>query len=185
MWGGALAPRGIDRPGTGRDTHSPTTFIRDLGAAFRASGRDSRPGRLRLPSVSRQLLGATRPPDRPGVDVDPCWRTGSARSWTRRSAPACRHRAGLGVESAIPAAKASAYEGDEPTKPVDEATQADFYRGAIGLAACQQGVEGLLSSHSTTSGLAVFQSGVYVDGTPESEPRAGAASRSRAPGAAC
>jgi hypothetical protein len=31
-----LQPRGIDRPGTGRDTHSPTTFIRDLGAAFRA-----------------------------------------------------------------------------------------------------------------------------------------------------
>ena len=35
---GARAKRGIDRPGTGRDTHSPTTFIRDLGAAYRASG---------------------------------------------------------------------------------------------------------------------------------------------------
>ena len=43
IWGGALAPRGIDRPGTGRDTHSPTTFIRDLGAAYRASGRDEPP----------------------------------------------------------------------------------------------------------------------------------------------
>src|SRR5688572_313988 len=40
VWGGALAPRGIDRPGTGRDTHSPRTFIRDLGAAYRASGRE-------------------------------------------------------------------------------------------------------------------------------------------------
>ena len=39
VWGGATAPRGIDRPGTGRDTHSPTTFIRDLGTAYRASGR--------------------------------------------------------------------------------------------------------------------------------------------------
>ena len=36
IWGGALAPRGIDRPGTGRDTHSPTAFIRDLGEAYLA-----------------------------------------------------------------------------------------------------------------------------------------------------
>ena len=42
VWGGALAPRGIDRPNTGRDTHSPTKFIADLGAAYRASGRTSR-----------------------------------------------------------------------------------------------------------------------------------------------
>ena len=40
--GGALAPRGSDRPGTKRDTHSPTRFIGDLGAAYKASGR-SRP----------------------------------------------------------------------------------------------------------------------------------------------
>src|SRR5207253_11243772 len=37
--GGAVSPRGGDKPGTGRDTHSPTQFIRDLGAAYRASGR--------------------------------------------------------------------------------------------------------------------------------------------------
>ena len=38
VFGGAISPRGIDRPGTGRDTHSPTVFIQDLGAAYRASG---------------------------------------------------------------------------------------------------------------------------------------------------
>src|SRR5207244_6374642 len=37
--GGAVSPRGGDVPGTGRDTHSPTVFIRDLGAAYRSSGR--------------------------------------------------------------------------------------------------------------------------------------------------
>ena len=37
--GGALAPRGVDKPNTGRDTHSPSAFITDLGAAYRASGR--------------------------------------------------------------------------------------------------------------------------------------------------
>jgi hypothetical protein len=37
--GGALAPRGADRPQLKRDTHSPTQFIRDLGSAYKASGR--------------------------------------------------------------------------------------------------------------------------------------------------
>ena len=39
VWGGALAPRGVDKPNTGRDTISPTRFIRELGEAYRASGR--------------------------------------------------------------------------------------------------------------------------------------------------
>ena len=39
VYGGALAPRGSDKPNTGRDTHSPTAFIADLGAAYKASGR--------------------------------------------------------------------------------------------------------------------------------------------------
>ena len=38
VFGGAVSPRGIDRPGTGRDTHSPGTFIKDMGAAYKASG---------------------------------------------------------------------------------------------------------------------------------------------------
>src|SRR5438552_12315004 len=37
--GGSVSPRGGDQPGTGRPTHSPTTFIPDLGAAYRRSGR--------------------------------------------------------------------------------------------------------------------------------------------------
>src|SRR5919199_704544 len=37
--GGALSPRGEDSPTSTRPTHSPTTFIQDLGAAYRASGR--------------------------------------------------------------------------------------------------------------------------------------------------
>ena len=32
----------IDRPGTGKDTHSPTVFIADLAAAFKATGRTER-----------------------------------------------------------------------------------------------------------------------------------------------
>ncbi len=39
VWGGALAPRGIDRPFSGRDTISPTRFLRELGEAYRKSRR--------------------------------------------------------------------------------------------------------------------------------------------------
>ena len=37
--GGALNPRGTDDPTGDKQTNSPTTFIRDLGLAYRASGR--------------------------------------------------------------------------------------------------------------------------------------------------
>ena len=37
--GGALASRGSDDPNGKRQTHSPTRFIEDLGAVYRASGR--------------------------------------------------------------------------------------------------------------------------------------------------
>ena len=39
VWGGALAPRGSDRPGGRRPTSSPTAFIQAMGVAYRASGR--------------------------------------------------------------------------------------------------------------------------------------------------
>ena len=38
--GGSLSARGSDDPAGSRPTHSPTRFIEDLGAAYRASGRD-------------------------------------------------------------------------------------------------------------------------------------------------
>ena len=37
--GGALAPRGADNPNAPRHTQSPTAFIREMGLAYRASGR--------------------------------------------------------------------------------------------------------------------------------------------------
>src|SRR5919197_6782812 len=37
--GGALASHGQDKPGSARPTHSPTAFIKDLGAAYRATHR--------------------------------------------------------------------------------------------------------------------------------------------------
>ena len=173
VWGGALAPRGIDRPNTGRDTHSPVTFIRDLGAAYRVSGRTKPP--LDGFAFHPYPASSSAPPDEP---TNPDSSSILMADYEEKLRPELDAAFGpglpvlyseLGVETAIPAAKRSLYEGDEPGQPVDEATQADFYRRAIELAACQDGVEGLLLFHSQDEpSLVGFQSGVYyVDGTPK------------------
>ena len=172
IWGGALAPRGVDRPGTGRDTHSPTTFIRDLGAAYRASGREEPPldGFAHHPYPESSGIPPTDPTD-PGS-------TSIGLADDEKLRPLLDEAFGpglpilyseLGVETTIPAEKAALYEGDEPAEPVDDATQAQYYADAIELAACQENVEALLLFHSHDEPvLAGFQSGLYyVDGSPK------------------
>jgi hypothetical protein len=77
----------------------------------------------------------------------------------------------FGVESLIPTAKGALYTGTEPatTRPVDEATQAAYYRTALGLAFCQPNVQGLFLFHTADEpALDRWQSGLYyVDGTPK------------------
>jgi hypothetical protein len=173
IWGGALAPRGIDRPGTGRDTHSPTTFIQDLGAAYRASGRSKPP--LDGFAIHPYPLSSSIPPDRP---TDPASSSILLADYEEKLAPLLDEAFGpglpvlyseLGVETQIPPTKTSLYQGTETGKPVDEPTQADYYRRAIELASCQEGVTGLLLFHSHDEpALTGFQSGVYyADGTPK------------------
>ncbi len=173
IWGGALAPRGIDRPGTGRDTHSPTTFIRDLGTAYRASGRSEPP--LDGFAYHPYPASSSIPPDRP---THPDSTAILLADYEEKLAPLLAEAFGrnvpvlyseLGVETLIPAEKASLYEGAEPGRPVDETTQADYYRRTIELAACQEDVVGLLLFHSHDEpALTGFQSGVYyADGSPK------------------
>ncbi|MBA2384523.1 MAG: hypothetical protein H0V68_07670, partial [Actinobacteria bacterium] len=173
IWGGALAPRGIDRPGTGRDTHSPTTFIRDLGAAYRASGRRQPPldGFAFHPYPENSSIAPTEP-------TDPSSKAIGLADEQQKLRPLVDEAFGprlpilyseLGVETRVPSEKASLYEGSEPAEPVDEVTQAEYYADAIELAACQQNVEALLLFHSHDEPvLTGFQSGVYyVDGSPK------------------
>jgi hypothetical protein len=173
VWGGALGPRGSDRPRGSRPTHSPGTFIRELGSALRESGR-------REPVLDGFAFHpypdtASTPPDL--EHPNPRSRTIGLADVGRLQA-LLREALGtdvpilyseLGVESAIPAAKAQLYEGEEFAGPVDEATQADYYRRALELAACQEGVVGMLLFHSHDEPvLTGFQSGVYyADGTPK------------------
>src|SRR5918995_5570075 len=118
VWGGALAPRGIDRPGTGRDTHSPTTFIRDLGEAYLESGRDELP--MDGFAFHPYPASSSVPPDRP-TDPKSSWIL--MADYEEKLVPALRAAFGrelpvlyseLGVETVAPPAKASVYDGEEP-----------------------------------------------------------------------
>ena len=77
----------------------------------------------------------------------------------------------FGVESRIPAAKESLYTGTEPTttKPVDEATQAAYYKQARAHAFCQPTLGGILIVLTRDErARPSWQSGIhYVDGTPK------------------
>ena len=76
-----------------------------------------------------------------------------------------------GIDSQIPVAKASLYDGLEPqtTHPVSEALQGEHYREAISMASCQPNVKLMLIFHvSDEPGLAQWQSGMYyADDTPK------------------
>lgn len=179
VWGGALAPRGIDRPGTGRDTHSPVAFLKDLGAAYRASGRtlpimdglafhpyaDSSgqaPGTPHPRSTTIGLADYERLIQTLATAFDGTPQAGS-------TLPILYDE--FGVESKIPAGKARLYTGAEPatTRPVDEITQGQYYGQALQLAFCQPNVVGILLFHSQDEpALASWQSGVYyADGSPK------------------
>jgi hypothetical protein len=172
VWGGALAPRGVDRPGTGRDTQSPGRFLEGLGAAYEESGRDTPP--LDGLAFHPYPQSSAVPPDQ----ANPAGGKAIGLAEHERLRELLRGAFGsdlpilyaeLGVETQVPDAKRHLYEGNEPAQPVDEQTQADYYRRALELAACQEGVEGILLFHSHDEPvLAGFQSGVYyIDGTPK------------------
>jgi len=176
----ALAPRGVDRPNTGRDTHSPVAFLRDMGAAFRASGRTTpvMDGLAFHPYADSSGQSPDTPHPRSTTiglaDYDRLVATlaeafdGSAQPGS--TLPILYDE--FGVESRIPAGKAKEYTGKEPatTRPVDEITQGQYYGRALQLAFCQPNVTGILLFHSQDEpALASWQSGVYyADGTPKS-----------------
>jgi hypothetical protein len=179
VWGGALAPRGVDKPNTGRDTHSPTAFIRDLGAAYRASGRT-------VPLMDGLAFHPYADTSSQSPDVAHPNSTAIGMADYGKLTALLEEAFGgtaqagaalpilydeFGVETVIPPAKASPYTGTEPatTKPVDEATQATYYTRALQLAYCQPTVAGILLFHAVDEqALASWQSGVYyADDTPK------------------
>jgi hypothetical protein len=185
VWGGATAPRGIDRPGTGRDTHSPTTFIRDLGAAYRASGRD-RPvmdGFVHHPYAESSAVPLDQPHPRTRTIglADYGKLVGVLREafdgTAQRSSDLPLLWGEIGVETSIPVGKRAIYHGAEVAPVTQEAAQAAAYRRVLELALCQPTVAGVLFFHLRDEpALEGWQSGLrYADGGPKSSHAAVAA----------
>ena len=181
--GGSVSPRGGDNPFAARHTHTPTTFILELGKAYRASGRTDpimdafafhpygensrQPPEIRRPKTKNIGLN----------DYDKLVAVlGDAfDGTTQRGSELPIVYDEYGVESRPPTAKRRLYSGREPatTKPVDEAVQGDYYRRALQLAYCQPTVKGILLFHVTDEhDLDRWQSGLfYPDDTPKASLR--------------
>lgn len=175
--GGALAPRGGDQPSTVRPTHSPTVFIHDLGQAWRDSGR-----------TTPIMDGFDMHPYEDNSSVAPIDGT-HPNSTTIALADYDKLVAALGdafgnyslpiwydefgVESQIPAQWEKQYTGAEPATihPVDEPTQAAYYRQAIQLAFCQPNVRALMLFHTVDEAdHAAWQSGLYYANSTTAKP---------------
>jgi hypothetical protein len=179
--GGALSPRGQDDAAAARQTHSPTAFIGDLGAAYRATGR-------RLPIMDMFAIHPYLIPSRlpPSFAHPKTTSIGIAdypklvRLLTHAFAGTAQRGETLpivydefGYQSKIPARKQSLYNhlGAVAAKDaISEALQATYYGQAFALAACQPTVAGLLIFHAFDERDArAWQSGVYYsNGTPKS-----------------
>ncbi|HEX2293167.1 MAG TPA: hypothetical protein VHH55_07630 [Gaiellaceae bacterium] len=178
--GGALAPRGGDRPGTGRDTHSPTKFITDMGDYYRRSGRDAPV--MDAFAHHPYLDNSSTPPD----ETHPNSTTISLGDYEKLVGLLGEAFDGtaqpgsdipilyteFGVQTEIPPAKQDAYENlDSPVAAdaVPERTQVEYYRRAYELACEQPTVEGLYIFHVWDEpDLLGWQSGLYyADRTPK------------------
>jgi len=174
--GGGLAPRGGDRPSS-RPTHSPTQFIRDLGAAYRQSGRT----KPIMDALSLHVYGDSQRV--PPTLAHPRSTTIGIADYDKLVALLRESFGGTaqpgaklpivygeyGVETTIPKDKAYLYTGREVTSPVDEATQAKYYEQAIRLAEDQPTVRMLFLFHVVDeTRLEGLQSGTrYADGSPK------------------
>jgi hypothetical protein len=176
--GGALSPRGQDKAGAARQTHSPTAFIADLGAAYRRSGR-ARPI-MDMFAIHPYLIPSRLPP----TFAHPRTTTIGIADYPKLVALLTHAFAGtaqpgatlpivydeFGYQSAPPASKRSLYThlGTAAARDaITEPRQALYYRQAIALAQCQPNVAGLLIFHVVDERDAnAWQSGVYYpDGT--------------------
>jgi hypothetical protein len=181
VYGGALAPRGTDRAGTQRDTHSPTVFLADLGAAYRKSGLTS-PVMDAL-AIHPYPIDSSVPPAKWTNPVNAYIGIGDyaklvttlGKAFDGTGQPGSTLPilyAEFGIESRIPTAKAGLYTGTEPatTKATTEAIQGRNYRTAMQMTFCYPNVTGLLLFHAfDETALDRFQSGLYYpDGTPKS-----------------
>jgi hypothetical protein len=180
--GGSLSPRGGDDPAAARPTHSPTAFIRDLGLAYRRSGR-TRPVMDWL-ALHPYLESSKLPPTfaHPRTTTIALADYGKLVGVLGRAFDGtAQHGSTLpilydefGVQTQAGPDKLALYTNQQLPSAVDavtEWTQGRYYRQALQLAVCQRNVVGLLFFHvSDESDLDRWQSGIYyADDTPKSD----------------
>lgn len=181
VYGGSLAPRGADNPDAPRHTQSPTAFIREMGRAYRASGRTKPIMDVFAihPYLERSLLPpSTEHPEGTTIGIADYDKLvgllGEAFDGTQQPGtklPIAYTE--FGVQTKIPEGAQAQYTNlDSPLgqDAVDEATQARYYREALELTACQPTVIALLFFHLIDEpDLNRWQSGpYYVDLGPKS-----------------
>jgi len=176
VYGGNLAPRGFEDPESPRPTHSPTQFIRDMGAAYRASGR-TKPI-MDVFALHPYQTRSTIPPGRPHTgtslgfgDYDKLvGLLGAAFDGTaQKGSDLPIAYTEFGVQSLIPESELGSYTNvDSPLgkDAVPEATQAEYYKQAFQLAACQPNVIAVYIFHLfDEADLNRWQSGPYYTNT--------------------
>jgi hypothetical protein len=179
--GGALAPRGADDPESPRHTQSPTAFIRDMGAAYRASERTEPLMDIFAihPYLERsEIPPSTEHPEGTSIGiadydklVDLLEEAFDGTAQKGSDLPIAYTE--FGVQAEIPQHKQDSYENVASplgVDAVDEQTQAEYYREALELAMCQETVIGILLFHLYDEpDLERWQSGMYyADLTPKS-----------------
>jgi hypothetical protein len=180
VYGGNLAPRGFDDAGSPRPTHSPTTFIREMGTSYRESGRTN--PIMDVFSIHPYQTRSSIPPGQPhtgtslgigdyekivallGEAFDGTAQPGSDLPIAYTE---------YGVQSVIPASAQQPYTNLQSPlgkDAVSEETQAEYYREAIELAACQPTVIAVFFFHLfDEADLNRWQSGpYYAETTPKS-----------------
>jgi hypothetical protein len=157
--GGALAPRGADRPQLRRHTHSPTQFIKDLGAAYRSSGRTEPV--MDAFAIHPYMRTSAFPP----TDTHEKSTTITIADYPKLAALLARVFDGtgqrgrglpvyyteFGVQTTVPPRHRHAYtqlRAPAALDAVDPETQADYYRQALVIAACQRTVRGFFVFHT-------------------------------------
>ena len=193
VYGGNLAPRGFEDAESRRPTHSPTQFIRDMGTAYRASGR-TKPI-MDVFALHPYQTRSAIPPGQPHTgtslgfgDYDKLVALlGTAFDGTAQPGsklPIAYTE--FGVQSLIPPSELGSYTNvDSPLgkDAVPEQTQAEYYKQAFELAACQPNVVAVYIFHLIDEAdLNRWQSGpYYADTKPKSslDPIASAAKKAR------
>jgi hypothetical protein len=180
--GVGLSPRGNDRPkGKSNRSTSPVRFIRDLGAAYRASGR-TKPimdllGFHAYPRFDRDPL--TRGYSWPNAGItnldrikQAIWDAfhGTAQPTFAEAGETVAPEAPptlqvsldeVGWQVQIPQSSRRAYKGRESVRPTGEGQQARIYSQIVDIAACDPAIDSLLFFHLVDEhDLDRFQSGL-------------------------